>query len=210
MAQAAGQQVFIDAVRHVFNSWTTLTLAVDQGWGGRESRQKALDLLEDVGQLLLQPKTQKKRWDDIVDVGWLSDYLEDRMLALFNVEIQDDSDDEVAAVLLRLLNTCSVGDFSYAQHVLTLRGASATQCTAREEVQYATEDEVEAAAIDDVELAPPCAGLLAHFDPSPTITPIPEASAGADEEMQSEPEQFDPDAPPEDGWQMVPKKKGRR
>lgn len=45
---AEGRPLFEEGVRLVFDRWTALQLAVENGWGGAQSKEKALDVMDDV------------------------------------------------------------------------------------------------------------------------------------------------------------------
>ncbi|XP_042043752.1 uncharacterized protein LOC121789335 [Salvia splendens] len=80
---------FGDGIQMVFSRWAALRMAIENGWGGRDSLQK----LQQLGHNLLNFLTQSK---DQVYIGDVEDILYEFMDSL-NIEIQDgspNSDDE--------------------------------------------------------------------------------------------------------------------
>lgn len=128
---ADGRDTFRQALEQVFTNWTVLKLAVDFGWGGRESGVKRKNLFDEFLLLLLDPAKQWKNDDSCRDS--LADFLTERVSEFFNCDIEDDSDIDVAAVSLRLLVECKSGEFSYANELIAsgIHGAAKTaECQA--------------------------------------------------------------------------------
>ncbi|CAJ1373906.1 unnamed protein product [Effrenium voratum] len=139
------EQKFHEAVDRVFERWTTLALATDQGWGGRDSFAKARQLQAEVVEYL-STTSRKKRppsWENPSDVEELSRHLYQRIDELFNTETDDGSDAEVAMLCLRLFNTCQRGDSSFADQVLqaTVGKQDLAQSQGSERIEYATEED---------------------------------------------------------------------
>lgn len=138
--------VFEQAMEQVFSKWTLLALAVDQGWGGRDSRQKRQQLSGEVLERLMhgakrrRPMTHENE-DDVQD---LADFIYERLVQLFHCETEDNSDEEVAYVCLKLFATCSRGDVSFAQEILAQTAAASVDVSKSKGVdciQYATEED---------------------------------------------------------------------
>jgi len=138
--------VFDEAIRRVFSNWTLLRLAVDQGWGGRNSNQKANQLQLEIVERLAEGARRKRvpSYTNESDVQDLADYIFRRLDELFNTEADDGSEEEIAAICLRLHNTCSQGDMSFAQTFVEKcpqNGTDISKCQGVDGIQYATEED---------------------------------------------------------------------
>lgn len=114
--------VFKKAVAAVLAQWTLLNLAVEQGWGGRESYRKRQQLYEDI---ITEFRDNKK-----VDADDLACSLSERLSREFSVSVEDDSDLEVAQLLVDLHEQTSRGCFDLAamvQQQQQQRAAAAAQ-----------------------------------------------------------------------------------
>lgn len=137
--------IFQEAFQKLFTRWTLLSLAVEQGWGGRDSRGKGQQLQAEIYEYLETAVKKKKppSHEDRGDVEELANFIFQRLDELFNAEADDQSDLEVAAVCIRLFNTCRAGDGSYALQCLQAWQAAPdlSQCKGEERVEYATEED---------------------------------------------------------------------
>ena len=79
------------AVHVVFAEWTAIGLAVENEWGGRATRDKALALLHQVLNGLLN--SERVHADEIEAL------LDSTMLDEFNIEAEDDSPAQIARLL---------------------------------------------------------------------------------------------------------------
>eukprot|EP00929_Paragymnodinium_shiwhaense_P114634 TRINITY_DN83096_c0_g1_i1.p1 TRINITY_DN83096_c0_g1~~TRINITY_DN83096_c0_g1_i1.p1 ORF type:complete len:243 (-),score=58.06 TRINITY_DN83096_c0_g1_i1:99-827(-) len=142
------EQLFHDALEQVFARWTLVNLALEQGWGGRDTRQKLLMFKEELVQVLVAGGRKRRPpvHTNVDDVQFLCDFIYERLFSYFNCEADDESDKEVATVSLRLFNTCRAGDPSYAQEVIQLcKGVSVNLAKSQgvDKREYATvEDEL--------------------------------------------------------------------
>ncbi|KAJ0816310.1 putative pre-rRNA-processing protein TSR2 [Helianthus annuus] len=84
--------------------WSALQMAIQNEWGGRDTRQKAQQLAVDVYHWLIRPA-------EALYVDELEDLLDDFMLSL-NTEIDDGSIDEVADNLMIMHEECLEGNFA--------------------------------------------------------------------------------------------------
>lgn len=160
--------IFDEVMCKIFNSWTTLALAVDQSWGGRDSRSKKNLLQEEVVQQLAAGSQRRRppTHENPDDVATLSTYLYQRMDELFNTEIDDNSDDEVAFLCLKLFNACRLGDMTVGQEILDRCQASdLSKSQGANRMEYATEED---------EL----------LDAMQTRMDLSEGSAGSDDDME--------------------------
>merc|ERR1719506_1499957 len=108
--------LFVRCSERVFDNWTLMSLAVSQGWGGRESAKKKTNLLKDMQERLsdnLELNIDKS--DCVRD---LQEDLAYELVERFNTEVDDGSDLEVAKMLLKLLSTLRAGDETYANTIL--------------------------------------------------------------------------------------------
>mmetsp|Transcript_60929 Transcript_60929/g.108226 ORF Transcript_60929/g.108226 Transcript_60929/m.108226 type:complete len:222 (-) Transcript_60929:62-727(-) len=138
---------FNEAIEKVFARWTTLALAVEQGWGGRDSRAKAQQLKAEIIEHLANGSRKKRppTHENIDDVEDLAHLLYLRIDELFNAEADDGSSQEVAGLCLRLFNTCKAGDTSFAEQLLqacqAAPPADLSKCQGMDRVQYATDED---------------------------------------------------------------------
>eukprot|EP01068_Selenidium_serpulae_P009367 Selendium_serpulae@DN5212_c0_g1_i10.p1 len=111
------EKVFRNAVTKVFQDWTVIRLAVDHGWGGRKSREKRDALVTQTFDWLVSDRFANLESAKARD--HLADFLSVEVERLFHTEIEDDSDFDVAELLLDLRTTCQRGDFNVAQRVFS-------------------------------------------------------------------------------------------
>eukprot|EP01067_Filipodium_phascolosomae_P007182 Filipodium_phascolosomae@DN5683_c0_g1_i1.p1 len=112
---------FERGVQAILSNWTALRLATEGNWAGSETRQHAKNLLD--GTLQLFNHDSKKITYDI-----LADFLGDSLAQDFNVELEDESEDEVAQIILQLHETILKGDYSFMEQILQEK-PSATQAS---------------------------------------------------------------------------------
>ncbi|KAF8819513.1 hypothetical protein IE077_000909 [Cardiosporidium cionae] len=115
-----GFQLFTNAVAKALNSWTALNLAVEYQWGGRFSHQKRETLGEEIISYFTDRKTVK--------TGWLAETLATRLSDLFSVDLEDHSEEEVAALLVNLYDTCKKGDYSLVEQISKVKSSPADDC----------------------------------------------------------------------------------
>eukprot|EP00421_Protoceratium_reticulatum_P044923 CAMPEP_0168432868 /NCGR_PEP_ID=MMETSP0228-20121227/39106_1 /TAXON_ID=133427 /ORGANISM="Protoceratium reticulatum, Strain CCCM 535 (=CCMP 1889)" /LENGTH=213 /DNA_ID=CAMNT_0008446995 /DNA_START=1 /DNA_END=639 /DNA_ORIENTATION=+ len=138
--------IFDEAIDKVFQKWTLLALAVEEGWGGRNSRAKRDKLQADVmahlaaGSRKRRPPTHENEGD----IDELARLIFARLDEFFNTEADDNSPWEVASLCLRLFSTCRQGDVSFAQQFLAAlpsAPADLSRCTGVDVTEYATEED---------------------------------------------------------------------
>lgn len=158
MATPTGVPIFDEAMEKMFTNWTLLSIAVDGGWGGRESRAKRVQIFADVLERL-QEGSKKRRppsFENEDDVQDLADFLWERLVAYFHVEAQDNSEDQIAFFCLKLYNTCQTGDLSFAQtflqEIVNVAPVDIANCKGVEDIQYATEEDQLVAALGGADL----------------------------------------------------------
>lgn len=140
---------FRAGVTATLRSWSALRAAVESGWGGVQSQQKADDLRQHIYELF-GGSTPKMDQYDLEDN--LAIYLEEQ----FSVVLEDDSERQVADVLWRMYEACLKGDVTLArQAVESAQRAEAVKNAFPVQVQNTEEDdddddEMDTAASDSV------------------------------------------------------------
>ena len=104
------------AVPVVFGEWTCLKLAVENEWGGPNTREKALELLRRVMDgLAAAAQVHKDEVEMLLDSALIDD---------FNLEAEDESPGQVAQVLCTLHAEARAGHTATAQALLQRAAAS--------------------------------------------------------------------------------------
>nr|PVC51812.1 hypothetical protein MACL_00001269 [Theileria orientalis] len=104
------KEVFCKACEKVFDCWTALNLAVDNNWGGDDSLSKKELLVRNVIEYCL--KAKELYADEIEDI------LIVKLDEYFSVNLEDGSEVEIASILVKLHQTCSNNDFSFANELI--------------------------------------------------------------------------------------------
>eukprot|EP00927_Polykrikos_kofoidii_P069956 TRINITY_DN65717_c0_g1_i1.p1 TRINITY_DN65717_c0_g1~~TRINITY_DN65717_c0_g1_i1.p1 ORF type:complete len:211 (+),score=49.64 TRINITY_DN65717_c0_g1_i1:105-737(+) len=151
------EPMFLEALSKIFSGWTLMNLAVEQGWGGRDSRSKCAQFKDEVVQRLVAGSRKKRppchtNQDDLQE---LADFLYERIFDLFNCEADDSSDTEVAGLCLRLFNTCRAGDVSFAQQFLQTCPSGPvdlSKCQGIDRTEFATEEDQLLNGLQDMDL----------------------------------------------------------
>ncbi|XP_022302310.2 pre-rRNA-processing protein TSR2 homolog [Crassostrea virginica] len=113
--------LFPAAVATVFDSWTVLQLAVTQGFGGAESREKAEWMITAVDQWFRENK-------DIEDFE-LEDFLADIMNTEFDTIVEDGSLSQISSLICRLFQLCKEGkEAEVREQVQRLPKAAVQNC----------------------------------------------------------------------------------
>ncbi|CBZ54684.1 conserved hypothetical protein [Neospora caninum Liverpool] len=102
-------ELFRKAVAAVLAQWTILNLAVEHSWGGRGPQRRRQDLYE---WIISTFSTSR------VNSTWLAGELSLKLEGMFHVIAEDESDVEVAELLVALHSSTRCGDFSLAKEVL--------------------------------------------------------------------------------------------
>ncbi|XP_076925686.1 uncharacterized protein LOC143588615 [Bidens hawaiensis] len=93
-----------EGIELLLGRWSALQMAIQNEWGGRDTRQKAQQLTLDVYQWLIRPS-------EGLYVDELENLLDDFMLSL-NTEIDDGSIEEIADNLMIMHEECLEGNFA--------------------------------------------------------------------------------------------------
>ncbi|KAG5887404.1 hypothetical protein JTB14_024603 [Gonioctena quinquepunctata] len=96
------EEAFKKVIKHVFNNWTGLKLAVDHSMGGPSSKQLAIDCMEEVENYCLHEPN--------IDVDQIQDFLEDEMDEKFDTVFEDGSTREISTILYRFIELLKAGD----------------------------------------------------------------------------------------------------
>ncbi|KAK7386727.1 hypothetical protein VNO78_27062 [Psophocarpus tetragonolobus] len=122
--------VFSEGINLLLFRWSALRTAVENEWGGRESRVKAEQLANDILSWFTQSK-EPLYIDDIEDI------LDQGMLSL-NVEVEDGSIEEVAEKLMVMHEEFLEGNFSSFEN---LRKANLEEAARPQVTQIVNDDE---------------------------------------------------------------------
>jgi len=101
--QGESRAVFSEGIGLVLNRWSALQTAVENEWGGRDSKLKANQLADDVFSWFTQSK-------EPLYVDDLEAILDEGLLSL-NLEVEDGSVEEVAENLMVMHEECLEGNF---------------------------------------------------------------------------------------------------
>ncbi|CDJ64194.1 hypothetical protein, conserved [Eimeria necatrix] len=188
------EPIFREAAAAVLAQWTLLNLAVEQGWGGRDSHRKRQKLYED---LIAEFRENKN-----VDVEDLACTLSERLASDFSVSVEDDSDLEVAQLLVDLHEQISRGCFDLASVVKQQQSQRATS-SAKSQCGNAREAEADCSMSEGSDAEGEIEDLMSSVEiaPSPNegiASTRSRQTAGATNELQ--PEEHHSGA---DGWTTV-------
>ena len=90
-AAVDAKTAFVRAVHVVFGEWSCLKLAVENEWGGPQTRARALALLKKVlDGLLASAAVHRDELEDLFEAALIDD---------FNIEAEDDSPQQVAQLV---------------------------------------------------------------------------------------------------------------
>lgn len=103
------ERLLLRGIQAVFERWTALTMAVVNEWGGFQSKEKAQSLREETLEFLLKDSNKK---DDSIE-----DFLYDCIAEDFNVQLEDESHEEVGKVLRAMFEECGRGESSLVEKI---------------------------------------------------------------------------------------------
>ncbi|XP_011416744.3 pre-rRNA-processing protein TSR2 homolog [Magallana gigas] len=115
--------MFPAAVATVFDSWTVLQLAVTQGFGGADSREKAEWMITAVDQWFRENK-------DIDDYE-VEDFLADIMNTEFDTIVEDGSLSQISSLICRIYKLCREGKEAEVRELVKGLPKAAVQNCAR-------------------------------------------------------------------------------
>lgn len=101
---AESLNLFSEGISLVLSRWTALQMAIENQWGGRDSREKSHDLASSILSWFTQSK-EPLYIDDLENI------LDESMAVSFNTEIEDGSVQEVAEKLMIMHEDCLKGNY---------------------------------------------------------------------------------------------------
>uniref|UniRef100_A0A0A9FYZ8 Pre-rRNA-processing protein TSR2 n=1 Tax=Arundo donax TaxID=35708 RepID=A0A0A9FYZ8_ARUDO len=165
----------------VFGRWTALQMAVENQWGGRDSRAKA----DQLGASILSWFCHSKGphyYEDLVDMMYST------ISESFNADFEDGSIEEVAEQLLIMHEECLQSNYSSIEK---LRNAPVQWNAASQSKQIAVDDNDDSDSSDDDDAS------------------MVDDEAVASEEMAVDKSKPSKPAPDADGWTVVAPRRGR-
>ncbi|GMI84990.1 hypothetical protein like AT5G27990 [Hibiscus trionum] len=109
---AESTPVFQEGIGLILSRWSALTAAVENEWGGRDSRVKANLICSDVLSFFTESKAEPLYIDDLENV------LEEGLLSL-NTVLEDGSIEEVAEKLMIMHEECLEGNYQSIEKLRT-------------------------------------------------------------------------------------------
>ncbi|KAM3310271.1 hypothetical protein ACQJBY_031140 [Aegilops geniculata] len=164
----------------VFGRWTALQMAVENEWGGRDSRAKADRLAADVLSFFTNSKGPYY-YDDLEEMMF------DSISESFNADFEDGSVGEVAEQVLIMHEECLQNNYSSIEKLRNTRAQGNAVSQSRMMVTDEGDDSSDDSSDDDDGDEPARADDMSVDEPKP---PKP--------------------APDADGWTVVPPKRGGR
>ncbi|XP_020162463.1 uncharacterized protein [Aegilops tauschii subsp. strangulata] len=164
----------------VFARWTALQMAVENEWGGRDSRAKADRLAADVLSFFTTSKGPYY-FDDLEEMMF------DNISEFFNADFEDGSVGEVAEQVLIMHEECLQNNYSSIEKLRNTRAQANAVSQSRMMVTDEGDDSSDDSSDDDDGDEPARADDMSVDEPKPS-KPAPDA----------------------DGWTVVPPKRGGR
>lgn len=196
---------FRAGVTATLRSWSALRAAVESGWGGVQSKEKADELRQHIYEQFDGSGAPKMDQYDLEDN--LAIYMEEQ----YSVVLEDDSERQVADVLWRMYEACLKGDVTLArQAVESAQRAEALKNAFPVQVQ-ATDDDDDDDEMDTSESVSQSAAALEYasaslFGTAKKAAPPPKPVRQLGEAAPAKaPEEVD-----EDGFATVPTKRRNR
>ncbi|KAL8159579.1 hypothetical protein V2J09_001116, partial [Rumex salicifolius] len=178
---ADARALFQEGISMVLSRWSSLQLAIENEWGGRNSREKALKLASDIFIWFTQTKGE-------LYIDDLENLLDEAMLSL-NTEVADGSIEEVSYEMMSMHEECLGGNYDTIQRLR----ASTSQARPVQHVRQMESDDEED---DDND------GDMMVDAPETKTNQIP-TQAAINQPYPSNA------APAEDGWVVVSSKKNK-
>ncbi|KAL2103443.1 hypothetical protein ACEWY4_000311 [Coilia grayii] len=182
---ASTRELFTEGVRAVLETWPVLQIAVDNGFGGVYSQQKA-DWMVDAVQQYFHDNSDLQQYE-------VEDFLSELMNNEFDTMVDDGSLPEVALQVCQMFKQCQQGKVEEVKGQISQLArkksagrvkATAVKSPAEEEEDESDEDDTEAMECDGAAGVSPN-----HAPPRPANPPAP------------------PPDEADDGWTVVRKKK---
>ncbi|EPT26604.1 pre-rRNA-processing protein TSR2 [Toxoplasma gondii TgCatPRC2] len=198
-------EVFRRAVAAVLAQWTILNLAVEHSWGGRGPQRRRQDLYEWIVNTFSTSR---------VNSTWLAGELSLKLEGMFHVIAEDESDVEVAELLVALHASTRRGDFSLAKEILERHqscAAAASVDGSRHRQPGALGEDVEgnaghmsdSSSDQECDMEEDLAGLMANASMTPIGCDGPPATRTRSRTAAREAENARKGEPGEDEWIQV-------
>ncbi|CAN6282031.1 unnamed protein product [Urochloa humidicola] len=171
-----------EGIRLVFGRWTALQMAVENQWGGRNSRAKADQLGADILSWFCNSKGPHYFED-------LADMIDEQISELFSADFEDNSIDEVTEQLMIMHEECLQSNYSSIDR---LRNSHVQGNAVSQSRQIAGDDNDSDSSDDDDD-----------------ETMMDDAAVAAPEEMAVDRPRPSGPVPDADGWTVVPPRRGR-
>ncbi|CAO1940703.1 unnamed protein product [Urochloa humidicola] len=173
-----------EGIKLVFGRWTALQMAVENQWGGRDSRAKADQFGESIHSWFCRSKGPHY-FEDLVDMMY------ENISDSFNADFEDNSVEEVAEQLLIIHEECMQSNYSSIER---LRNSHVQGNAVSQSRQIAADDDDSDSSDDDNDDA----------------SMMEDEAAAAPEEMAVDRPRPSKPVPDADGWTVVPPKHGGR
>ncbi|XP_059163978.1 pre-rRNA-processing protein TSR2 homolog [Physella acuta] len=186
---SSSMSVFGNAVSQLLNSWKALQLAVEHGFGGAESREKAKWLIYAIETWFTE--------NEGIETFEVEDFLEDVLNTEFDLILEDNSVPEISRLLCLYYRLCQENKQEELQERLQmLPKVSLQDCC----IGNDSSDEIDC----DIEVETSPSGTCTVSN-QVQASNVPSSSDCA-EEMETSEEK----PPVEDGWQVITSKKKKK
>ncbi|KAG6466331.1 pre-rRNA-processing protein TSR2 homolog [Zingiber officinale] len=122
-----------EGISLMLSRWTALQMAVENGWGGQESRSKSEELVSTVLSWFSQSKGP-------LYIDDLENMLEENMEELFNTEVEDGSIEEVAEELMIMHEDFLKGNYESIEKLRRLGPIATSVGRSKKIVDYDSDD----------------------------------------------------------------------
>ena len=180
---------FQAGVTEALRAWSALRTAVENEWGGIESRQKAEFLRNYIFESFDYGLSKAK-----IDMSELEDNLAIYMEEEFSITLEDDSEKQLAQLIWQLYQSCGKGDFSLSRQTVA-NSSNVPSSNEKATVQCDSDD-----SDDEMETSKP------NFQPSQYLFGVPH---GEVDPNAPKPKPRQPKPAPivdDDGFTMVTKR----
>jgi len=131
------------AIHVVFGEWSALVMAIENLWGGDNSRGKALALLQKVEEgMCSSPQVYADELEDLLERAMIDD---------FNIEAEDNSPKQVGEILARLHYEARNGGDETAQMLIARAEARGTKTWVQGELEVKKQESSDDEDLSDVE-----------------------------------------------------------
>ncbi|KAJ1771552.1 rRNA accumulation- protein [Coemansia sp. RSA 1843] len=117
------KEAFIEGVDHVLANWTALELAVQNGWGGRNTLEKRDNMVDEIVEYF---DRQVRKKSTAVEPTEVEELLIQVMDEDFSVVLEDQSEKQVALLLCSIFAECKTGNFATVDKMAEEREARDT------------------------------------------------------------------------------------